>query len=528
MSTFVGSSSFEGEKAKIFGFMLAASILTSASPSLAITAGDPLDPFGLNQIDLGSSRPFVWTEAEGFIGLGRLPDGMTVELENSVGADGTVVGTASNARRSVAFTWDRGEGVTLLDVELGANSGASAIDDQGLILGWQNSASAQQAVIWKEGKPQPISQMSELPDNVSLVEALGSWSTGEIFVLVQVQGADEPQVAIWKKEEPLEFLSEIDGLIPTSLSDVSPTGYVVGKLSDANTSRAFLWHPSEGGRTLSSLNGYDVQVLGVNSAGEAVGAELSESMRALLWSADGTPFDLNDAIIDHASQSITLVRADSINDAGEIVAYGLAPDNSVHLVKLLPAEASEDEGEGEDALPRRAQFRLQDLGQVYLRQEDQPLASLHLSNSGAIVGSCEPLARVCQMPGADLFVLDPGITNFFQLGRGDAYVPLLSDSFSTDNALGGAIGNLALAGGAGAGAGAGTNSSLFTTPQGGGAGSTGLAPFSSGFGFGGGGTQAENPGVTSLSPVPLPGGAGLLLSALVFLVGARRKPQLNQ
>lgn len=506
---------------------LGMSLLLSTSAAFAATVEEPVDPLGLNEFNLGSARPFIWTEAEGFVGLGRLPEGMTVELDNSVGTNGTVVGTASNTRRSVAFVWDQRQGVQLLEAEPGTNSGALAINGMGTILGWETSGETRQAVIWEDGAPRLLSQSAELPENVVLEEALGFGPNGEVVVLVRLNGSEEPQVAIWTKDNPLEFLPNVDGATPTSVSDISSKGHVVGRLPGATPGQAYLWHPAEGGRALPPLApGSDVQVLGVNAAGQAVGTETGENPIALLWAENGTPTNLNETIIDQASHGIHLLRADSINDDGEIVAYGRAVDDSIHLIKLVPVEPPEDEAEaGNEQSP---QFRLQDLGQIYLQEKDQPLAFLYLSNSGTIVGSCAPLARVCQMPGSDVFALDRDITNFFLLGNGDNFLPLLSDGFlDGGGASGAAIGTVASSS---SGNGGGTNNTLTTTPQGG-TGSAGSFPFSGGgllLGGGGAGGSQSGGGTTDPSPVPLPGSLGLLASAAALLWGTRRKRTVSR
>ena len=102
---------------------------------------------------------------------------------------------------------------------------------------------------------------------------------------------------------------------------------VVGASEGMAGVRAFIWTNSNGMRALISLpsGGYS-EAFGINRSGQVVGQSGSSlGTRAVLWSG-GAVTDLNDLVTDLPAGTI-LTGAFSINDQGQIVAFGVSNPN---------------------------------------------------------------------------------------------------------------------------------------------------------------------------------------------------------
>jgi probable HAF family extracellular repeat protein len=89
----------------------------------------------------------------------------------------------------------------------------------------------------------------------------------------------------------------------------------------------------------------DSRAYGLNNQGQIVGSSYIRSQsaaHAFLWS-EGTMTDLNDDL--PAGSGWTLRNAVGVNDAGQIVGYGINPDNQTHAYLLTPEDGAAPHGQ---------------------------------------------------------------------------------------------------------------------------------------------------------------------------------------
>lgn len=85
-----------------------------------------------------------------------------------------------------------------------------------------------------------------------------------------------------------------------------------------------MWTANGGMQAIPSLSGSSYsEAFGVNATGQVVGQSGSPlGTRAFLWTASGGTIDLNEAV-PNLPVNVVLTGAFSINDKGEIVAFGV-------------------------------------------------------------------------------------------------------------------------------------------------------------------------------------------------------------
>ena len=107
---------------------------------------------------------------------------------------------------------------------------------------------------------------------------------------------------------------------------------VVGASEGSGGVRAFVWTSAAGMQPLSGESGaiYS-EAFSINNAGQVVG-EIAGSMgtRAFLWTSQNGLVDLNESV-SNLPGDVVLIGAFSINEKGQIVAFGLkSPNVSKH------------------------------------------------------------------------------------------------------------------------------------------------------------------------------------------------------
>jgi len=217
----------------------------------------------------GDWHAFLWDGGE-MTDLGTL--GSDESAAFGINATTQVVGRSNPPSSSYydhAFLWQDGE-MTDLGTLGGANSIAFAINDGGQVVGRAFTGTAEHAFLWEDG---------EMTDLGTL-------------------GGEQ-----------------------SDARDINGSGQVVGIAQTATfVGHAFLW---EDGAMIDLAAPGDVRsstALAVNAAGHVVG-DVNEELTqfAFLW-RDGVMLDLNDLI--PADSGWTLLRANDVNDSGQIVGYG--------------------------------------------------------------------------------------------------------------------------------------------------------------------------------------------------------------
>jgi probable HAF family extracellular repeat protein len=104
---------------------------------------------------------------------------------------------------------------------------------------------------------------------------------------------------------------------------VNDPGGVVGSSTGPNRTHAFLWTSGSGMKDLGTLGGDFSDALDLNNNGDVVGTSTSGAGgHAFHWSSSTGMQDLNTLI--PSSSGVVLTSATGINNAGRIVAIGVA------------------------------------------------------------------------------------------------------------------------------------------------------------------------------------------------------------
>lgn len=267
---------------------------------LGTLGGDNSTAFGMNasdevvgQANASAGAPdqaFLWTQSAGMIDLGNL--GGASSVANAINASGQVAGQSDLASGFThAFLWSQSGGLKDLGtLPGGQQSGANAINTAGEIAGWANVGSVDHAITW--------SQSSGLAD-LGIAASCGATAFG-----------------------------------------ISDSSVVVGWYNNSTgctfTPHGFSWTHAGGAKDLGVLSGGAYSfAYAINSLGQIVGTGEAASLSpvGLLWTADGTLYDLNTLISPKTPR--ILVAANAINDAGQIVVDATAKNGAGHYALIL-------------------------------------------------------------------------------------------------------------------------------------------------------------------------------------------------
>jgi probable HAF family extracellular repeat protein len=167
----------------------------------------------------------------------------------------------------------------------------------------------------------------------------------------QVTGTFNYQAFLWSPGTGLQVLGSVEGFAYGHGRAVNNAGQVAGFAISAsgNSSRVFRYTPGVGIVNLGGVGESNV-VWGMNSQGDIVGQGQPTSglKRAFVYTDAGGLQALND-VIDKSPQWFLLAATD-INDAGQIVAYGL--DNVSGLQKAVRLDPIPRAGVGSTPAPR--------------------------------------------------------------------------------------------------------------------------------------------------------------------------------
>ncbi len=238
----------------------------------------------------GPDQAFLWSAGSGMADLGNL--GGASSVATAINALGEVAGQSDLLSDFTnGFLWTSGAGLQSIGIlQGGQQSGANAINSSGEIAGWANVDSNDDAIIWTADGGLM---------NLGISARCGATSLG-----------------------------------------INDSAEVVGWFNNSAgctfTSHGFSWTESSGFKDLGVLPGGQYSfAYGLNSSGQIVGTgnTATRSIVALLWTGNGVLQDLNTLIPSKSTR--TLVAANAINDAGQIVADATAKNGTGHYAVLL-------------------------------------------------------------------------------------------------------------------------------------------------------------------------------------------------
>ena len=401
---------FFGKTVPMFGTitcMGAAALVITPDAVWSATQAAPLaqGEISRNQVlSLSGQHPYLWNRSDKFHDLGETS------------------GNLSQDQKDAGFAWDPGQGLIVRKPPSGLEANVLGSDPSGTrLVGWQQGETGRRAFVWNGTEMQDLNTLTQPPVNTVLTEAQDIGASGTIVGHATNSDSGD-SVFIWSPTGSVHFLPVIDSARPGSSRMVSSRDHVIGQADLRGTNLGYIWQEGEGGHLLTTPEGSETEALGVNGTGDVVGAAISEvtgDSRAMLWPAGDAPaIDLNERLSDTLPDGVRLFRAEAINEAGEIAAYGLTERGRVSLFLLTPQPGAQAHS-----------YTPEDLGEVYLNAADQPLSALKIAENSDISGACVPLAQACpaseNLRAQELAEL-LGVTNLFDPAGGNGGIPVLA------------------------------------------------------------------------------------------------------
>ena len=274
----------------------------------------------------------------------------TVIYINGFNASDQMVGQDFTSGAETALTWQNGNGTILPPWSGDILAGATGLNDFGVIIGFSRSETTTtnpihtsygplHALVWTSGVASLLSPLEG--DSGAVANAINDSAlvVGQSISTTAAADGSYPSHAVVWTNGVVSSLATVSGAQSSAAWFVNSGGDIAGEVTlTDDTTHGVLWHKGIAAE-LGSLTGYNWsqptamndlgQVIGIVSTNDSFDSYLGGVQHAVLWQ-NGTVTDLNSLL--PANDGIVLEGASSINDAGEIIAYGTSGGNSATFV----------------------------------------------------------------------------------------------------------------------------------------------------------------------------------------------------
>jgi len=318
-------------------------------------------------------RGTFWGHDGTITDVGALP-GTYFAYTSAVNSRGQVVGQALNTipdpysiygqgYQARAFLWDSKKGMQDLGTLGGTDAFATAINDQGQVLGWSYTNSVPSPICAAQS-PAPAAAVLttssfiwDKKNGMRDIGGLGGTCTlandlndhGQIVGGSSLTGDTQFHPFVWEAATGVtDLLGASNGNLGIAFS-ISSSGVVVGVTCDSVTCYAVLWRKSGGKwqRTDLSTSADAAYASSINSSEQVVGQNSCQDFcRAFLWEDGGPLVDLNTLVPPNSG--LLLVEPGQINDRGEISVTASDTSGNNHVVLLIPCDGYHPGVEGCD------------------------------------------------------------------------------------------------------------------------------------------------------------------------------------
>jgi probable HAF family extracellular repeat protein len=279
------------------------------------------------------SHAFLWTSSGGMQDLGVLP-GRTRSVAWGINDAAQVVGISEpdsfEFLKGHAFLWTSSGGMQDLGDLIGGNEYSQAwdISDAGHVVGQAGNL----AFLWSSTNG--TQNLGVSPGN-TYSSAYGVNNAGQV---VGNSYDENTRGFLWSSGGGMQDLGGLPGgLDGSGAVDINDSGQIVGVSGAATGPRAFLWTNGVMQDLGDLPGGLDSSgATAINDAAQVVGASgAATGDRPVLWTNSEGMQDLN-SLLDPSGTGWNLVRANAINNAGQIVGFGFDPMGQGRAFLLTP------------------------------------------------------------------------------------------------------------------------------------------------------------------------------------------------
>jgi uncharacterized repeat protein (TIGR03803 family)/probable HAF family extracellular repeat protein len=298
-----------------------------------------------NIFSVSDTRPFLWTEAGGFVDVGTL--GGSYSVARALNATGMVAGYSAMAGDGDIhpFAWTSAGGI----VDLGTlggdgfSSNAVAVNDNGMVAG--DAAlpdSSLHAFAWTHADQ--MIDIGTLGGTNSFAHGLNN--TGTVVGESNMAGDTSSHAFVWTRAAGIVDLGTLGGTDSFAYA-VNDEGTVIGSSRTAGDaeSHAFAWTPAGGILDLGTLGGTFSHAIAVNNNGLVIGASAAPGATTTDAETHAFVWTRTTGIVDLGTLGGTSSVAFAVNDQGVVVGYSnVSGDAEAHAFMWTQATGMVDVG----------------------------------------------------------------------------------------------------------------------------------------------------------------------------------------